>query len=229
MKTQTLISTLFLVIILIFQANSILGQKKFEFKGIGISGGIYSPAMTYWNNNSPIKNWDKKYETAMLLNLKAEADYKPMRFRLEGGFWQSTAEQNTIDDAMGGGSQSLKIRIIPVSIQALYEIPIKYTQLIPYTGIGLGMNFISQDFKHAPSIGDDLSSKGSGFDYMFLFVEGVDFPVGKNFLVGLEIRYLLGKYVQETKNTAGNIIEENVSIAGPQFCLSFSYLFRKKE
>ena len=55
--------TILLLVLVFLPQNVTLGQ--IEFKSVGLESGWYSPSLSFWNEDTFIKNWDDHHSGAL--------------------------------------------------------------------------------------------------------------------------------------------------------------------
>ncbi len=227
MKNVVKISFSILLIFMFTMSSFAQDSPTFSFRSVGLGVASYNPSLNYWNKTSLVKNWGTKFDGGVFysFNLGVNLYRNIVLAKLEAGYWKSEAKQSAIPSELGGGSQNMTFTLIPMSGLLMVNLTPK-TKFTTYIGGGMGTCKI--DRKHTVSDSKTISSdksveSRSGQDYLYYFVNGVNFPVFKKLHVGVEVRAVIGKYMQETK--AGSGTYDGVSLSGPQIGITLDYVF----
>jgi outer membrane protein W len=139
--------------------------------------------------------------------------YSALGLVLGAGFWQESVSQDNVWLGDQFGKETLTLRLIPVILMARFYPPQRFLSVQPYTGAGMGVNFIEKTVLREKS---DQKNKDhdSGLDYLWLFSAGVEKKLLPNLLADLQVRYVLGSYVQEVEEIQNEVVDKNVSMNG---------------
>jgi opacity protein-like surface antigen len=195
-----------------------------KIRSAGFQGSLYHPDLGFWNKESPIRYWDKKFNSMPLAGACAEAGLgNRCGLRGELGYASATARQTNIAEDLGGGSQFKKLSLTPVNLIFLYDL--KYdSAFIPYVGAGAGMVFVSsRNVRYGNP--DSFQSESNASDYMTYAVGGVRCSAGEKISVGAEIRGALGSYSESVTDTHQNSSVKDISLNGVQVMISLNYNF----
>lgn len=204
------------LIISIFISCSLLAQTETEekaesnhgFRAISLVTGYYTPGLDYYINRTGYQFTGSLYSTLYgeywMHNL-------PLTIRLGAGYYSTNAK---IEGDLNW-TEELTLNYIPVNLDVLWRIESIYA----YIGVGGGINFITANYK-----GPETNQEPTGYSPQFQGIAGFEYPLSKNFSVGVEFQYVIGSYTQEIKS-GNNISEESIDIDGPKIGLKLSYLF----
>jgi hypothetical protein len=202
-------------------------EPGFWLRSVGIAGSVYTPDMSYWNQQSMIRYWDQKFDKAPLLGANVELGIGS-RFviRAEGGYASMTAQQSVVAQELGGGSMMKKIDMLPLNGLFLVNLT-RDALVIPYIGGGLGSVMVnSTNEQFGSSIAEyNTTSKSTAIDMLYYGVGGIRYPAGDFLSVGAEVRGAFGSYIENDTDTHNVVGPKNISLNGLQVMLTLNYVF----
>ncbi len=223
MKVIYKMLSVFLLVSFIFCVNSQV-EAQVHVRSLDLGPGYYSPEMDYWND-AAISNWVNKFGVGFYGNLGLEiAIIKPISARINVGYWQGSASQSNFSYGDETYNEEIKTQLIPVTIDAIGRFGFEGNKLVLFLGAGGGMNYVTTKHTRIFSSSGNFESDLNGRDHVFYGLAGFDIPVGDDFAIGVELRYVWGKYKQNI-DIGTNTIGADVSINGPQIFSAFKYLF----
>ena len=236
MKRSTIISLLVLCFLICGIFTHVSGQEttgteqqtNFGIRSAGVQFGWYNPSMDYWNDTYFKNNkWENKFNGSFYYGAFFELNIiKNLRARAGTFYWKETVVSGEIQ--IGGlmGKEELSVSLTSISIDAIYNLQfLAFEEFKPYGGLGFNFLFIQDKFTRSPKGLPEETVTEQGQDYSGHIILGLERPVTDHFSAGLEFKYVLGKYVQEVRDTFGNITEEDVSLSGPQIGINLFYTF----
>jgi hypothetical protein len=202
-------------------------ERGFSLRSVGIAGSVYTPDMSYWNQQSLIRYWDQKFDKAPLVGANLELGIGS-RFviRAEGGYASMTARQSMVAQELGGGSMMKKIDMLPLN--GLFLVNLTRDALVtPYIGGGLGSVMVnSTNEQFGSSIAEyNTTSKSTAIDMLYYGVGGIRYPAGDFLSVGAELRGAFGSYIENDTDTHNVVGLKNISLNGLQVMLTLNYVF----
>lgn len=194
-------------------------------RSIGIGGGMYSPSMDYWNENA-LSSWSDEFSGSLLGNVNLEFNIVSfVNIRIGGGYWSQTLEQGNIPFGTEMRTDEITVQMLPFNLDFILRTDDNFSfDFGLYGGIGAGVNFITLKYSTAiPSLGT-FEEEHSGRDMLAHLILGADYKLMETFAIGVEARYALGRYQQQSK-VNDIVYGHNVSIDGVQVMATFKYVF----
>ena len=218
------IGFIFLFSFILFSSGNLL-NAQIGLRSIGVNLGYYTPSMDYWNDNA-LGTWSDHFSGNFYGNINAEIRIiEVLNVRVGTGYWKQKITESGIQFGDELRSDNISVQMIPVYLDLIVRSPEKMMDLFGfYGGIGGGMNFVSMEYiTDIPSMGENVQN-GTGKDMLFHVILGADYKIMQNFAIGAEFVYTFANYHQDVYSGA-DIIEQKVSIAGPQIMGTFKYIF----
>lgn len=210
------------------ETNDTEQQTTFGVHSVGIQVGWYKPSMDYWNDTYfNDNNWANKFEGSFYYEAFLDLNIiNTLRFRTGLSYWKGSVESGQIQ--IGGlmGSEKLELSLISIPIDFIYQPNfLTFEKFKPYVGFGGDFLFIQDKYTRKVEGFSDEELKKQGQDFTGHLIVGIERPIVNHLSLGLEFNYVLGKYIQEVRNVDGDIIKEDVSLAGPKIGLTIAYSF----
>lgn len=213
-----------LLILIVFTPNL---HAQISVRSIGLGGGIYSPAMDYWNDNV-LNSWGEEFSNGIYGNANIEISIASfVSCRVDAGYWSQSLTQGNIPFGNELRTDEMSVQLLPVSFDLLFTTPESFDKFFRiYAGIGVGINFINMKYTSTiPSLGTFEEEHG-GRDLFGHLIIGFDYEIVESIAIGIEGRYIYGRYQQQAKVnnvTYGNLVDIN----GPQIMGTVKYLFHE--
>ncbi|UJH89861.1 porin family protein [Antarcticibacterium sp. 1MA-6-2] len=221
------------VILLALGFISYNGQSQIKLNNLGLG-------VSYWE-----RSYSGVDERAFLANYEGEGDFKQgaaMPFvSAELNLWKSIALDGRVGvwsadyesvQSFGNGltiAEKMEQTIIPVSVGLVYRgSDLIATNFDFFAGVGINRYFIQNKVSREVSGGTGSISPEtfSGNNYGVNFKAGLEYYFSDKLGVALEGRYNTGTYNQNYRaNQDGPIVNNEVSIQGPEVGLSLKYRF----
>lgn len=203
-------------------------QTTFGIRSVGIQIGWYNPSMDYWNDTYFKNNkWENKFKGSIYYGAFFELNIiNNLRARAGFSYWKETVKSGEIQ--IGGlmEKKELTISLASIPIDIIYQLYfLSFEKFKPYAGIGGSFLFIQDKYIRQPNGLPKEEIKEQGQDFTGHVILGIERQIIKHFSAGLEFNYVFGKYQQEVRSPAGDIIKEDVSLSGPQIGIKLAYDF----
>lgn len=192
-------------------------SSKFHVYSVNFTTAYYSPQMDYWNDTYlPFVGVSETFGGNLVLGGNITFSLPAnLRTRVGASYWSDEVAGNT-----GSNIAGLEIGLTRFNLGLLYAPEkIAFNGFQPYVGIEGQINLIKNKFDG----GAEGTTTQQGQDMSFAPILGLDRTFGR-IILGAEIKYNLGNYIQEVEMQSG-IVENEVSINGPEFSLSVGYKF----
>ncbi len=220
-----------LLVLFIFAGQAAFGQASLTY--LNVEGGYYKPSLGYWNNDSYLTGFDMKLGGGLYYGGGVGFRVYDSYFgRLSVGQFSTSDKSEPIN--LGGLTREeyLKIKIMPVSLDFLYEFQtLSKDKIFPYVGAGASINFIQRTYKRSANTGLDEEGSDTGRANSFYPLVGVSYNVTNYIDVGLEGRFPIGSYKQAFSTVTedpNSFTVETVSITGPIVSLKVNLRFEPR-
>ncbi len=197
------------------------GQKKeaafLSLNSITLSGGIFNPSLSYFNNTFLPKNHTSDRFSGNVVYSANLAFNLPVNFGARIGVWYW--EQKVLGEN-GGAFNTLKVSLTGISLGAFYTLQYELLGIKPYLGLDGSILSIQDQYDANETI-----LKKSGSDFVWTPFIGLKHEFKKKIVVGLEYGYNLGSYMQDVENES-SLENAKISVEGQKIQLSIGYRFK---
>ncbi len=196
-------------------------------KSVGFSAGYYNPSMEYWNESSLFASGNEQFNGSFIIGINARVDvYKGIIFSLNADYCKETIKKDNFTAGSILNFKELSIQLYSITGSIAYYIPHPYTKYFKmYGGAGGGILFINttQKTSYKTETNDEITKDGN--DYIWHLLIGIDKEILPYISAGVEFKYALGNYTQQVETSPGQLVDEEISLAGPQILITINYLF----
>lgn len=203
-------------------------EQTFGIQSAGIQVGWYNASMHYWNDTYfKNNNWKNKFEGSMEYGAFLKLHIiNNLSVRTSFTYWKECVESDKIQIGGFTGNKKLETTLTSIPIDIIYQPTfLMFENFKPYVGLGGSFLFIQNKYTQIPEGVAQEEQKEQGQDYSGYFIVGIEHDIITNLSIGVEFNYVIGNYVQENKNSTGDISEKNVSLMGPKIGITLAYVF----